>query len=49
MKEISFKKIILAIVLLFLAFIIVDVVMNWDEAVASFNRGYQDMNQINEQ
>ena len=48
MKNISFKKVIIAIVLLLIVFVIIDVTLNWDEAVAAFNKGYSDMNEINE-
>lgn len=48
MKNISFKKVVLALLLLVVAFVVLDVVLNWEEAVTAFNNGYNDMNEINE-
>ncbi|MBF0597738.1 hypothetical protein [Faecalibacter rhinopitheci] len=49
MKNIIFKKIFITIIILLVVYIMIDAVLNWDEAVAAFDRGYNNMNQINEQ
>ena len=49
MKKLSLKRIIGIIVILIIGFLAVDIIMNWDEAKAAFNKGFNDMNQIQEQ
>lgn len=49
MKEISFKKVLIVLVVLIIAYIAIDALLNWEEAKSAFNQGYNDMNTINEQ
>jgi len=49
MKEISFKKVLIVLVVLILGYLAIDIILNWDRAVEGFNQGFNDMNTINEQ
>lgn len=48
MKGISLKKIFLIVILIIVAYIVIDAIVHWDEAIEAFNRGFNDMNEINE-
>lgn len=49
MKNINFKRVLFVLIVLLIAYLAIDVILNWEEAKAAFNQGYQDMNTINEQ
>ncbi len=49
MKKLSLKRILGIIAILFIGFLAIDIMTNWDEAVAAFNKGYHDMSQIQEE
>ena len=49
MKKLTLKRIIGIIAILIIGFLAVDIIMNWDESKAAFNKGFNDMNQIQEQ
>ena len=49
MKKLSLKRIIGVIAILIIGFLAVDIIINWDEAKVAFNKGYNDMSQIQEQ
>ncbi|HEY4540319.1 MAG TPA: hypothetical protein VIG94_09950 [Faecalibacter sp.] len=48
MNNISLKKVILFVILLIVGYIVIDAIVHWDEAIEAFNRGFNDMNEINE-
>jgi hypothetical protein len=46
MKKLTLKRIIGIIAILIIGFLAVDIIINWEEAKAAFNKGFNDMNQI---
>lgn len=48
MKKLTYKQAVMIIILLILFYITIDVIMHWDESLDAFTKGFNDMNEINE-